>query len=972
MTKRQIKKQLTTIRADLTQCIKDHVKENLLRSKFFHDEFVQLQQKTGQENGMLYLDSLYALISQENEYKASVQFQEKYEGVAFIVNRAVESAPATIRVEQSAHRFYSAKTDRWHLRSLKVVKRSAFFVSRWPLHLTNIFRKKKKPVVYWSHKVPLSGLYRTFLYAHLVKLIGLAAEHAFNHSLHSYYLALKESTATNGVIGKADADGHWMLLEESVQEFKETIEEKFDKLEDEFWYIFERVGTIERRGKGFSDTASAKKVEAELKHWNRSAQKWENSRKGLLNDWCADIQIYRLELLGLQAFSVLSSSVEEKSEEIKRSDIHLLREFFGGLQAEVVAEKKDLGKCLSHLQYQAKKELEQVLVPQLENKLAAKSFYNQLDRFQNDISSAVSGASDDFVMIKPGKDFDQPLDSDELLAVSAHDLISFELLPELLSKLDDIKSRQFLLLDNAYQIALHLNQTLLFTLTSAREVLASEEGDPEEARQLVIDGCQRIADRLTEIEEAFEKIKAINSGKLKRAIEGFNQKLLLLTNNENVNELRLRLSKAKVLNKGRQLKEIASARLNKQWTVLKTQVAGRFRQVKILADRWKRRWLLSAAESSPTRSTSDFLNDAQSKIDRLPLIYRKLYQIEPLQDMELFEGREKETEKIMTAYESWASGHYASTIVTGDKWTGITSFLNYVQATLKFNHRVYRMGFVGNNDDSSEMLQRIATLVGMSKTASLDELIGHLISERNRIVVLEDIQNLFVRRMNGFGAISTLIELIAKTSSSVFWIITTTVYTFQYLDKTLGISGHFSYQIPLAQLTNEQIRDLIIKRNRVSGFKIHFEEGPRLKRDKKFKTLSEDERQTVLRDNFFEQLNRFSSSNISLALNYWLLSTKEITDRQITISSLAPPDLSYISLLPDEKVFVIYALIIHDGLSIDLCSLVVNSSANVLKRAFLSLMEKGLIFRKGDIFQVNPLVYPYFIQLLKSRNLIQL
>ena len=920
---------------------------------------------------MLYLDGLYALVSQEKERKASLQFQENYEGLVAIISQAIESAPATIRVEQSAQRFYSAKTDGWLLKALKPVKRIAFFVSRWPLRLTNIFRKDKRPVVYWTQKVPLLGLYKTFLNANLVKLVDLTVDHAFNHSLHRYYLALKESTETSGVTGGEDAAAHWKQLEDSVLEFKQTVEEKFDKLEEEFWRVFERVGTFERSGSDFSDAATTKRVEAEQKHWGRSAQRWENSRKGLLNDWCADIQIYRLERLGLQAFSVLSNSVEEKSEDIKKNDIRLLRQFFAGLQGEVEAEKKDLGKCLTHLQHQAKKELEQALVPQLETKLAAKSFYNQLDRFQNDISNAVSDASDDFVVIKSEKNFDQPLDSDELLPLSAHGLISFELLPELLSKLDRIKSSQFRLLDNAYQIALHLSQALAFTLTSAKEVLASKEGQAEVASKLVIDGCQRIADRLTEIEENIEKIKAINSRELKGAIEDFNQKLVLLTNNENVNELRLRLSKAKALKKGRQLKEIASAQLRKQWNVLTTQVVGRFKQVSILIDKWKRRWLLSAAEATSTRSTSDYLNDAQSKIESLPLIYRKLYQVEPLQDMELFEGRKKEAETLLNAYENWASGHYASTIVTGDKWTGITSFLNYAQATLKFKHRVYRMEFVGNNDDPSSMLQSIASLVGMDKADSLDELIGHLTAEGNRIVVLEDIQNLFVRRMNGFAAISTLMELIAKTSKSVFWIITTSVYTFQYLDKTLGISGYFSYQIPLGRLTNEQIRDLIIKRNRVSGFKIHFEEDPMLRRDKKFKALSDDDKQTALRDNFFEQLNRFSSSNISLALNYWLLSTKEITDRQINISSLAPPDLSYIRVLPDEKVFVIYALIIHDGLSIDLCSSVVNSSVNGLKQAFLSLMEKGLIFRKDDIYQVNPLVYPYFIQLLKSRNLIQ-
>ena len=107
----------------------------------------------------------------------------------------------------------------------------------------------------------------------------------------------------------------------------------------------------------------------------------------------------------------------------------------------------------------------------------------------------------------------------------------------------------------------------------------------------------------------------------------------------------------------------------------------------------------------------------------------------------------------------------------------------------------------------------------------------------------------------------------------------------------------------------DTISKLVIKRNRVSGFKINFEAPAELADDKKFKKLNDEEKQEFLRSKFFKELHSFSKSNVSMALMYWLLSTKSVDGHSITIKSFEKPDFSFLNSLQADRVFLLHALI---------------------------------------------------------------
>ena len=171
--------------------------------------------------------------------------------------------------------------------------------------------------------------------------------------------------------------------------------------------------------------------------------------------------------------------------------------------------------------------------------------------------------------------------------------------------------------------------------------------------------------------------------------------------------------------------------------------------------------------------------------------------------------------------------------------------------------------------------------------------------------------------------------------------------------------------------SEDQVVEIIKKRNRISGLSIVFESDESKVNEKKLKGLSAEEQQLFLSKRYFKELTDFSESNISLALLFWLLSTKEITDNQLIIGYFQRPDLSFVKVMNMDRILVLMSLILHDGVSESELSKVNNITLEEAKLKLIMLLEDGLVYLQNERYMVNPLIYRNVIKLLNSKNLIQ-
>ena len=341
----------------------------------------------------------------------------------------------------------------------------------------------------------------------------------------------------------------------------------------------------------------------------------------------------------------------------------------------------------------------------------------------------------------------------------------------------------------------------------------------------------------------------------------------------------------------------------------------------------------------------------------------------PLSDANLFVGRKSELEVLQHAAENFKKGRFAAVSIVGEKGSGTTTLLNFFEKEYAEKFEYYRFNNIRG------LWKREALLMYFSEKFnhqfnSQEQFVEFLNQGDKKVIVIENIQKQFLKSVNGFEALRMLSEIISLTSDRTMWVVTCTKYGWNYLDKTIKLADHFSYHIALGEFKDEVITNIILKRHRISGFDLYFLPTKEHLNNKNFKKLNEEERQEQLQAEYFKDLNKIAKSNVSLALMYWVRSTKEVKGDIIYISSLKEMDFSFIQNLSAEKLYNLSYLILNDGLEEAAFALCTQKDISQTRAILYPLFEDGVLIKNDSTFLINPLIYRQLVDSFKSKNII--
>ncbi len=865
--------------------------------------------------------------------------------------------------EQQVDRFRLLPADSLWLKFKKSFKITVFRLGKIPFYIANLFRKSKRPLKYWNHSVQVQQLSDGHFVLPFYKIWQQIEGNAARLLIENIAILKKGESLE---LRKLEED-FATLKAESV----EIVKVWYEQTSNEFHRDYELVDTTEYEDEKISDTQLSRKEEAAIEKWTYQYKQWGNTIYANYEDWRSKLELSALKSNLIHKKELLFSDIEKWSQHIKKDYGQKIDEFLRSSLLNFTKEDlsvEELKKIISQLTYQSRKKLNQGLLTSFEADLSNNSLLNQLDKFEHGIENRVNDLEEEYAVVKSGK-YNEPLADNELSEISNYELLSFEILPEVKGKIDVLKSDIFAKMGALLTAVGDIDEIVNYVLSTASNAL-NEAMEANEIQNILKEGFERAINANQEIEKHLDELIENSFNELKKVEGKLITEIDALGKKENIAALKLRISKAKALHKSEELSKQVKAEVLKYWLLVKNKTTTYYLDFRKRIEKLNRRFLSINVTDQPGREVSDFLNISKQTIDVLPLIYKRLYAIEPLNDMVLFEGREKEINQFSIAYEAWQKGYYSDVIIAGEKWSGLTSLINYLLKTVKLKHGFVRLAFASNKPDTTMMLAQFAKELKQEKFDSINQLTTYLNSGSKKIIILEDIQNLYLRKIGGQQAIIDLIDIIAATQKSVFWVVTASLYAYRYLEKTIKINAFFSYPVVLENMDAKTISKLIIKRNRVSGFKIMFEPSPDMESDKKYLKLNEEQRQELLRNKFFKELHSFSKSNISMALMYWLLSTKSVDGHSIVIKSFEKPDFSFLNSLQADRVFLLHALILHDGLDIEQSALVLNMGVQKVRFMIIEMLEDGVLIEEGINYLVNPIIFRNTVQLLKDKNLI--
>ncbi len=921
-------------------------------------------------------NKIEAILQQLREDKV---FYQNHEHFIKIVEKELSNYPNIVKREQGAERFDLDGSESFFLKLLKYIKYSLYYLSTIPKHFGNFFRKlfkkQEKPVKYWNHVFDLHDVLKGwFLWPFLS--MGMQSKSGVYKKLVEVAntLASKEGNILERKNSNIVPEIDWDRMEESLE--KEFLQQINDFEKEQFQILEEKIskaGTIELPNgniKRYERKVRTKSISQSL----GNDKLWGDRIIAFFEKWKFRQILYTASTEIKKSYNIFLEKLKKRTDSTIKPSITKQTAFVAGMKEKFNTINEDDLEGLRGFVVKGIYKMNKELAPQVEETTGlffAENLLNIAENLENDIITIADHLPEKANFVKT-EDFIQGSDEVDTGFFSLKEYVAFESLNQFKKGMLKVKQELTSKLEKMSKDAQDFHQILDFCFDSALDIIDHEvETQKEETpRKILVDGMNKA---LAKNDELLVLAESLN----KRFAESIGENISYLTGKitglqvpENLSEINLRITKAKMLQKTRQYRRRVRVFISSALKTLKRRVKLYHKKLNLFINALKRKLRLTEPETYISSELSNFLVEMYENINELPLVYRRLFELKPVDEMNLFMGRESEMKKLELAYKEWQQGNYAASIIYGENGCGKSSFIHNFIKTIKAKQKITLFkvdDFYSSKDDFYKFTEKVME-PGINNRESLDTYIESMTYKR--IIIIDGIERLFLRKIKGYECLQLLLEMIAQTNKKIFWVVTVSYHAWTYLVKTLQAGDYFDYHIEMDILKDEEIKNIVLKRNRLSGYKILFQSSKEDKKSRKFQKLNLEKQQEFLEQKYFLKLNNFAKSNISLALSYWLESIQDMKNNTLYIKYFVAPGFSFLTTLSQEKIYTLMIIILHGKITTECHAEIFHHPIEKSRRILLVMNEDAILVKRGPYYIVHAILYRHVIDLLRNRNLI--
>lgn len=314
-------------------------------------------------------------------------------------------------------------------------------------------------------------------------------------------------------------------------------------------------------------------------------------------------------------------------------------------------------------------------------------------------------------------------------------------------------------------------------------------------------------------------------------------------------------------------------------------------------------------------------------------------------------------------YNRWESGFYSSLLISGESGSGKTTLLNYLAHKHRTRNTYYIPAVRGIDIFSDRIISRIEKIAA-ENTDTGDK----------QIILIDDIELLFLKKIEGFYSLKKLLILIEKTKSYILWIITINKYALHYLNTFFYISSIFQFELHLSNITTQQLTDIYYKKlkNIHYNYKIiaNKELIKEIKRKVSHRIIAERDIERFLKNRFFRLLKDNKGINYKYFNFYFIRSVKKVIKNNIWISL---PDFLQIDTFKKcsiDYLFILHSILLHKHLSEHDLTTVLHYSRDFITVALSIFLENNILFKYNGKYGINAPVYFELTKFLQLKKLI--
>lgn len=295
----------------------------------------------------------------------------------------------------------------------------------------------------------------------------------------------------------------------------------------------------------------------------------------------------------------------------------------------------------------------------------------------------------------------------------------------------------------------------------------------------------------------------------------------------------------------------------------------------------------------------------------LPLIYRRLFRLEPVTDPRFLIGRDDEMAGLAEARAQWLAGKPVSILLVGARGSGKTSLLNCAEQVAFLDLPIIRRQFRDRIIEPAAIEEFLRRHLEAAPNPDL----AMALQGRRQVVVLEEVERTFLRRVGGFGAIRFLLDLVMATRREVLWVLSLNEASYRHLERAVQIERFFTHRVNAMSVRLEELRDAILMRHNLSGYRLAFPAPPKettyAGRARGWLGLRGEPREV-----FFELLHQQAGGIFRAAFELWQQQIERIDGGVVHLRQLAEPRYgTLLQALSLEDCFTLHAILQHGGLT---------------------------------------------------------
>lgn len=328
-------------------------------------------------------------------------------------------------------------------------------------------------------------------------------------------------------------------------------------------------------------------------------------------------------------------------------------------------------------------------------------------------------------------------------------------------------------------------------------------------------------------------------------------------------------------------------------------------------------------------------------------------------------GFQDEIVNIQAAIADFESGHKSNVAIIAEPFAGKTTLVNEIE---KMNpQKVTRLSFssvVKNKDGIS------------------------LPDQLKRIVLIDDCQFLYFRKIGGFAILEDFLKMVA--SSNNIFITAWNLYSWKYLDEVINIGRYFPVQINLPKFSTSKIKECILSRYEQDEIKfiedeyekekiIEIERHPvaikplkkpidipflKINYDTLKLRLFNKEEKIATEDIVFEKITRISNGNPGVAKIIW--------QRSLEYPVIKPSKIKEVSFnieLDYNESFVLRVILSMGTIKKEELSEIAGNECGIDEMLF-RLVKQGLISIEEDHCSIKPEALRSIVEFLKKSRLV--